>query len=255
MRRLKLTLAYDGHAWRGWQRLPGGDTIQGRIEQAVDKIAGVNARMHGSGRTDKGVHALGQVAHCDVPATLRLSAEDWIGALNAVMPLTIRVTGAEFVTSAFHSRFDAKGKIYRYRIWRALVMSPFEVGRAWHIFGDVDDAALRECAAMLPGTHNFARLSANRGNVTDEERREDPANTTRTLTSVEVTSEGDALIIEFEGGGFLYKMARIMAGTMIHVARGRDTVDWFRSLITDPSGDKSHHMAPADGLYLVRVLY
>lgn len=254
-KRLKLTIAYDGQPWRGWQSLPSGDTIQDQLEAALAKIAAMPVRIHGSGRTDTGVHALAQTAHCDVPASSNLAESAWVSALNAVLPPSIRIMAAELVPAEFHARFDATGKVYRYRIWRPPVMSPFEVGRAWHVFGDMDEDAVRECARILIGAHDFARLSANRGDVSEEERRSDAFNLTRTITRADVGRTDDVLSVEFEGDGFLYKMARLMAGTMVHVARGRDSIEWFRSLLDDPSGVKSHHMAPADGLYLVRVLY
>ncbi len=134
-------------------------------------------------------------------------------------------------------------------------MSPFEVGRSWHVYGPLDEEALARCAALLPGTHNFSRLSANRGHTSEEARRENPDDMTRTLSRVELRTEDDVTEIEFEGDGFLYKMVRLMVGSLIHVARGRESAEWFESLLTDPSGVKSHHMAPADGLYLARVIY
>lgn len=254
-RRLKLIITYDGLPWMGWQSLPGGRTVQDQLELGLRTIAGAPVRIHASGRTDTGVHALGQVAHCDLPDSSRLTAEEWPNALNAVLPPSIRIVTADFAPPDFHSRFDAKGKIYRYRIWRAHVMSPFEAGRAWHVFGQLDESTLKQCAAILTGTHNFSRLSANRGDMSEQERRKTPEDVTRTLVRADVRSRDRLLELEFEGDGFLYKMVRLMVGTMVHVARGRDSVEWFSSLLDDPAGTKSHHMAPPDGLYLVRVLY
>ena len=254
-KRLKLTIAYDGLPWQGWQSLPSGLTVQDQVQLALGKIADAPVHAHGSGRTDTGVHALGQTTHADVPASAKLTDEDWIHALNAVLPPSIRILACETAPDAFHARFDVTGKVYRYRIWRPRVMSPFEVGRAWQVHGEVDAAALKQCAALLRGTHNFSRLSANRGDLSDEERRANTAGMTRTLSRVEARTEGEVWEIEFEGDGFLYKMVRLMVGTMIHVARGRNPVEWFAALLSDPDGVKSHHMAPADGLYLVRVLY
>lgn len=254
-RRLRLTIAYDGLPWKGWQSLPDRQTVQDQVESGLQTIAGAPIRLHGSGRTDTGVHALGQVAHCDVPAYSKLTKDEWANALNAVIPLSIRIVAADFAPSDFHARFDAKGKVYRYRIWRAHMMSPFELGRAWHVFGNLDDSALDACAAILAGTHNFSRLSANRGDMSEQERRQNPEDVTRTLCRADILREREVLELELEGDGFLYKMVRLMVGTMIHVARGRDSVAWFRSLLDDPAGAKSHHMAPPEGLYLVRVLY
>lgn len=254
-RRLRLTIAYDGAPWLGWQTLPSRRTVQDELEAAFEKIAGARRRIQGSGRTDAGVHALGQVAHVDVPEGSKLREEDWVRALNAVLPISIRVAAASFVAGDFHSRFDAKAKVYRYRIWRGHVMSPFEAGRAWHVYGNLDLPAMRRCAPSLVGRHNFSRLSANRGDVSEEERCEDAADVTRTLSRVDIEESGDLLVVETEGDGFLYRMVRLMVGSLVHVARGRESGAWFSSLLSDPAGVKSHHMAPPDGLYLVEVKY
>lgn len=254
-RRLKLTIAYDGAPWTGWQTLTSGLGVQDQIKAVMSKLADTPLRVHGSGRTDTGVHALGQIAHADIPDTCRLTDTAWPHAMNAWLPKSIRILSAEWADRIFHARFDAKGKIYRYRIWRQRVMSPFEVGRAWHVHGPVDVAAVRHCAAQLVGRHDFSRLSANRGHIPDVERRENPHDVVRTLHRVEVIETADTLEIELEGEGFLYKMVRLIIGSLIHVARGGETIEWFELLLKDPSGVKSHTMAPPDGLYLVRVIY
>lgn len=254
-RRLKLTIAYDGASWLGWQTLPSGLTVQDQMEAAFEKIAGSPVRVHGSGRTDAGVHAVGQVAHGDVPNESRLTCPDWTRALNAVLPRSIRVMRTEFVHADFHARYDAKAKLYRYRIWRGDVMSPFEAGRAWHVYGPLDMDAMRRCAGLLPGRHDFSRLSANRGSTSDEKRRESPEDVIRTLYRAEVLEGKNGLTLEFEGDGFLYRMVRLIVGSLVHVARGRDSEAWFASLLAAPEGVKSHHMAPADGLYLAGVKY
>ena len=254
-KRLKLTIAYDGQPWMGWQSLPNGRGVQDQIERAFHLVTGAQTRVRGSGRTDAGVHALGQVAHVDVDATLQLTPEAWLNALNARLHPSIRVTGCEDAAPDFHARFDTVGKIYRYRIWRPRILDPFEAGRAWHVHGPLDEGRLRECAQIVTGTHNFSRLSANRGGISDEERREDEARVTRTISRTDITVAEGVISIEYEGDGFLYKMARMITGSMVHVARGRESVRWFRSLLEEPAGLKSNQAAPADGLYLVRVLY
>jgi tRNA pseudouridine38-40 synthase len=254
-RRLKLTIAYDGAPWTGWQTLPSGLTVQDQVERVLQKISDGPVRIHGSGRTDTGVHALGQVAHVDVPVSCSLTDDHWPHALNALLPPSIRVLLVETVSNEFHARYDAKAKVYRYRIWRRRVMSPFEMRRAWHVYGPLDEEGLGKCARLLVGTHNFSRLSVNRGHVSEKERRENPADVTRTLSRVEMHVGDDTIEIEIEGDGFLYKMVRLIVGSLFHVARGGETTQWFASLLADPSGLKSHLMAPADGLYLVRVIY
>ena len=254
-RRLKLTVAYDGHPWKGWQSQARGQTIQDELEKALGDLTGVTVNIQGSGRTDAGVHALAQVAHADVPDTLKMNEQAWVRALNVRLPHSIRVLGCEDTHGDFHARFDALGKIYAYRLWRADVHSPFETGRAWHLHGPLDLQVLTAAAQLLCGTHNFARLSANRGGMSEDERREDSDSLTRTIRRFELFPEGNALRLEVEGDGFLYKMVRLMVGSIVHVARGRASLDWIRELVGDPEGLKSNQTAPADGLYLVKVIY
>jgi len=255
-RRLKLTIAYDGQPWQGWQSQPNGLSIQDQIQTALGVVAKVPLIIiEGSGRTDAGVHALAQIAHCDVPETLNMQPHNWVRALNAVLPPSIRVQACEFAASDFHARFQTKGKVYRYRIWRGDTMSPFEVKRAWHVYGLLDIDLLRRCARRLIGTHNFARLSANRGDLSEALRRADPRTTTRTIQRVDITESENVLTLEFEGSGFLYKMVRMITGSLIQVARGRDNEAWFADLLDDPSGVKTNQCALPDGLYLVRVDY
>ncbi len=255
LRRLRLTIAYNGQPWRGWQSMPHGETIQDQIETAFERVISRRVRIHGSGRTDAGVHALAQVAHADVPASLTLDDATWVRALNAVLPPSIRIGNAAFTTPRFHARFDASGKTYRYRISRPRILSPFEAGRAAHVYGPLSLDLLREGLTMMQGTHNFVRLSANRGDQSEIERRKDPAASTRTIHRAELRDLGDIIELEFEGTGFLYKMVRILTGTLIHIARGRAALPWLADLLSSPEGDQSRHVAPAGGLYLVQVHY
>ena len=255
MQRLRLTIAYDGRPWHGWQSQANGLGIQDKLRKALSTVAQMPVSIEASGRTDSGVHALAQIAHCDVPATLRMGPYNWVRALNAMLHSSIRVLACEFVEPDFHSRYQAKGKIYRYRVWRADVMSPFEVGRAWHVYGELDVDAFRRCAQQLVGTHNFVRLSANRGDLSKSARREDPEVTTRTIFRVDVQEQPEVLTFEIEGSGFLYKMVRMITGSLIHMARGRDSEAWFSDVLHNPAGEKSNQCALPDGLYLVRVNY
>lgn len=252
---LKLTLAYDGRAWHGWQSQPGHETIQDRLEAALALITGQRIVVHGSGRTDAGVHARGQVAHIEIPAENTWSPATWLRALNANLPVSIRILTCEKAAPGFHARFDSTGKIYRYRIWRGDIFSPFEAGLAWHLHGPLDLATLRSGAAILCGVHNFSRLSANRGDMSETARRLNPEAVTRTIRRIDILEEPNLLTLEFEGDGFLYKMVRLITGSLVHAARGRAALDWIRELVENPGGPKSNHCAPADGLYLEKVLY
>jgi len=254
-RRLKLTIAYDGQPWQGWQSQPNGLSIQDQVQNALAVVAKQPLIIEGSGRTDAGVHALAQIAHCDVPASLRMEPHNWVRALNAVLPPSIRIQACEVAAPDFHARFQAQGKIYRYRIWRADVMSPFEAKRAWHVYGALDMDLLKRCCQRLIGTHNFARLSANRGELSEALRRADPRLTTRTIERVDIIESDNVLTLEFEGSGFLYKMVRMITGSLLQVARGRDSEAWFADLLNNPAGLKTNQCALPDGLYLVQVKY
>ncbi len=254
MKRLKLTIAYDGRPWKGWQAQVSGITVQNRLEAVLAMLTGTRIVVHGSGRTDAGVHAKGQVAHITV-ADLPWTPETWVRAMNSKLPTSIRVLHCEEVPPSFHARFHAIGKVYEYRIWRPAVMSPFEVGLSWNPWGKLNTDLIREGASILQGRHNFARLSANRGDMSEIERREDMARLVRNVSRMEVFEEGDVLRVECEGDGFMYRMVRLMVGSMVRVARGRESMEWLRDLVENPHGEKSQHCAPADGLYLVRVMY
>ncbi len=254
-RRLRLKVAYCGTPWRGWQSQSGGGAVQDELEAAVRRLAKCGTRVQGASRTDAGVHALGQVAHLDVPAEVALPLAAWRDGLNALLPGSIRVVESDWAPAGFDACLSASGKLYRYRIWRAVEGDPFEADRAWHVHGPLDMDAMRAAADLLTGTHNFVRLSANRGDRPELERRSDAAASTRTLTRVTVNESGGLMEIELEGGAFLYRMARMIAGSMIHVARGRDPLSWLQGLLEEPQGLQSHQTAPAGGLYLVRVNY
>ena len=245
-RRLRVTVAYDGRPFGGWQSQAHGNTVQDRLENALSILcAGRRVTVHGSGRTDAGVHAHGQVAHADVDANLNHSPARWCAAINAHLPAEIRVGKARFVSERFHARFSARGKIYRYRIWNAPVLDPFEHGRAWHFPSELNLDVLRLTAALLVGTHDFAGFSANRGKP-DE-------NTERTIRRITLRRRAALLTLDFEGDGFLYKMVRLIMGSLVRCAQGRASAEWIAGLLTGQG--KTHFAAPAEGLYLVQVLY
>ena len=244
--RLRLRLAYDGRPFRGWQSQAGGDAVQDRLEQAFMRVGGQRIVVHGSGRTDAGVHALGQVAHADVPRGF-LPPAKWHAALNANLPPEIRVLRCTRAAADFHARFQARGKTYLYRIHVGPVFPPLEIGRAWHVPGPLDLAVLRSCAARLTGTHDFAGFAANRGHA--------PTSTVRTLREIRLTARGPRLTLRFTGDGFLYKMVRLLTGTLIRCAQGRMEPSFLDTLLTGGGHPKTHFQAPAEGLYLARVLY
>lgn len=253
VRRLRMLIAYDGGPFMGWQSQASGKTVQDRLEAALAYLCGGGSganriMVHGSGRTDSGVHARGQVAHADLPAADRMTAFKWCGAINAQLPPEIRVETARFVSEKFHARFNATGKTYLYRIWNAPVLNPFEIGRAWHLSGALDVDVLKTGAAMFVGEHDFAAFAANRGKP-DE-------NTVRVIRSLRVRRQGTLLTLEFTGNGFLYKMVRLMTGSLIRCAQGRNSLEWLARLLKEGRrATKTNFVAPAEGLYLMRVRY
>ena len=250
--RYKLTLAYDGRAFSGWQSQPHGRSAQDVLERTLGCILDIPMlRAHGAGRTDAGVHALGQVAHFDAPDALTMKGGDWQRALNAHLPPALRVLACDPVAPTFNAQFDASGKIYHYRICRLPVLPPLEHGLAWHAPYPMDAGLLHAALEALPGKHDFSSFAANRG----DGKETLPDYAVRTLWSAESEATPGFLTLKFHGDGFLYKMVRLLTGSVMRVAFRRDPLTWFTTLLNSPGAGKSHHVAPAGGLYLQRVDY
>ncbi len=171
----------------------------------------------------------------------------WIEALNALLPPTIRVMRCRYVSNEFHARISAKGKIYRYRIWSAPVLPPFEDRRAWHIARPLDLNVLNRAAKHFAGTHDFAGFAANRGKTEES--------TIRTIHSVRVRQKGPCVTIEFDGDGFLYKMVRLMVGSLVKCALGKMKIEDIAARVHSAQAESTRFAAPAEGLFLVRVRY
>jgi tRNA pseudouridine38-40 synthase len=245
--RLKITLAYDGTAFAGWQSQTHGNTIQDRLEKAIQRVVGKVVRVHGAGRTDAGVHALGQCAHVDLPDRTR-SPNEWQRTLNGLLPAQIRVMRARYVSTNFHARFSAKTKTYRYRIWTGPILPPLEVDRAWHITAPLDFRKLRDAASIFEGKHDFVAFAANRGKPN--------TSTVRIIHRIRTTRSGPAIAIEFEGDGFLYKMVRLMVGSIVECASGKISVQTIVDRVSSPfEVGTARSVAPAAGLILVRIRY
>lgn len=244
-RRLKLIVAYDGAPFAGWQSQTHRNTVQDHLERAFERVSGEAVRVHGAGRTDAGVHAFAQGAHVDVLKFL--PTDRWIKALNALLPPAIRVLRCRYVSKDFHARRSAKGKIYRYRIWTAPLLPPFEYRRAWHLAQPLDLKILKSSAKHFVGTHDFASFAANRGKP--------EFSTIRTINSVRVRKKGPHVTIEFDGDGFLYKMVRLMVGALVKCALGKMRIEEISSRLHSGKVASARFAAPAEGLYLVRVRY
>lgn len=243
--RLRLEIAYHGSDHAGWQSQAGGGSIQDAVEHAFLAILPEGARVHGSGRTDAGVHAHAQSAHADVPDG-RFTPWEWMRALNAHLPPSIRIMSAAPAPTDFHARFSAVSKVYTYRIWNAPALHPLERDRAWHVPEGLDPVAIRAAADLFSGTHDFAAYSAK--------REPPPQSTVRTIDSIDIDSTGPSISLTFTGSGFLYKMIRILTAATIRHAQGKTSLDTLSTLLEQGS-PRFTHTAPAHGLCLVRVDY
>lgn len=252
-RRFRLDLAYDGRPYVGWQSQPGGGAVQDAVERALSAICPSVVSVQGSGRTDAGVSAIGQVAHFDAPADWRMDGRAWMRALNTKLPPTIRAMRCSEAPASFHARFSAIEKTYEYAIATGEVLPPLRHGLAWHQRGLGPVEELAAILARYEGTHDFRAFSAKRHDGRDEER-----DTVRTLheASVRTARDGEELLLRFRGNGFLYKMVRFLVGAAvyaIHDRLSREEMDRLLSGVDERA--KAPYCAPADGLILVSVRY
>ena len=251
MRNIKLTIAYDGADFHGWQIQPGLATIQGALAEAAHQITQEKIMIHGASRTDTGVHALGQVAHFKTQSLL--PAEEFQRALNALLPPTIRLLAAEEVGPDFHARWQAQGKTYRYRIYRGRVLPPFEYRRALHYSGQLDEDAMAAAARLFEGEHDFTSFAASSGSEDDDSERD----MMRVLYSSQLIRDPtrEEIVYVARGRSFLRYMVRKIVGTLIEVGKGRlapaDIPQLFEALDRSRSGPT----APPEGLYLVSLEY
>ena len=253
MPRFLFTCAYVGAPWRGWQSQTGGETVQDCIEAAVERVLHRAQRICAAGRTDAGVHALAQRFHLDAPEDCRMDERSWVAALNAHLPPSVRVMAAQRVEQSFHARFNAVGKVYEYRIWRGAVLPPHLAGRAWHHPHALDMSVLQQALSCYCGEHDFRLFAAKRGN---EPEPPPEGFYLRTIFSATCQEEGELLTIRFHGSGFMYRMVRMLVGAACRVAAGRAPLSGIQQALLHPAtGEKTRHCAPADGLYLVQVLY
>lgn len=246
MRTLLFTIAYDGTEYVGWQRqaAAAGVSIQGLIEEAHAQFAG-HASVAGAGRTDAGVHALGQAAsvtsHAEQPVDVIRRG------MNTTLPEDVRVLEVAEMPRGFHARYHARSKSYRYRIDPSTVQMPFQRRYAWHLPHAYDLAAMRDAAARFVGTHDFAALQA---------AGSDLRGTTRTLTRVEVLEQPDGMLaVEVEGDGFLRYMVRTITGTLMDVGHGRRPAHSIDALLASRDRAQAGRRAPAHGLFLVKVSF
>ena len=251
MRNLKLTIAYDGAGFHGWQLQPGLPTIQGAIAGAASQITQEKIFVHGASRTDTGVHALGQVAHLRTKSGL--SVAEFQRALNALLPPAVRIVAAEEVGPDFHARWQAQAKTYRYRIHRGQVLPPFEYQRALHYCGPLEEAAMAEAARQFEGEHDFTSFSASSGSEDDDRERE----VVRVIYSSEIIRDPDRdeLAYVVRGRSFLRYMVRKIVGTLLEVGRGRLAPSDLPAIFEARDRSRSGPTVPPEGLYLISLEY
>ena len=258
MRNLKLILSYDGADFAGWQVQPGLATVQGTLASAIGRLTGENVLPQGSGRTDAGVHALAQVA--SFATVSPIPAENWLRALNDILPASVRVLEVTEAAPGFHARKSAHAKTYRFRIYREAICSPFLARYVWHYPYPLDESRIIAAAAVVEGEHDFTSFAA-----VDPERVERMAATNaeengkttniRTIFSSAWAREGEELIYTVRGSGFLHHMVRNLVGTFMLVGKGKLSRDDLRRILEARERTAAGPTAPASGLYLVAVEY
>lgn len=246
--RFRLTIAYDGSAYAGWQVQKIGLGVQQKVEESLGRLFPTIGRVHSSSRTDTGVHALGMVVHVDIlRSEFRMSVPKLAFAINANLPEDIRVMAVARVPARFHARFDARGKQYRYFVWNHFAADPLTRKTSWHVPGPLDVPAMRRAAGQLVGRHDFKSFAAN--------RHYEMETTVRTVTRLDLQRRGHLLTFVIEADGFLYKMCRGFVGTLIQIGQGKISDRDLSGMLEGRDRRLAGMTAPAHGLVLWKVFY
>lgn len=265
-RNLKVSLAYDGSDFAGWQVQPERATIQGTLATAIRRLTGENVLPQGSGRTDAGVHAFAQVASFQTSSNI--PTENWVKALNDILPPSIRVFEVAEAAADFHPRKLARAKTYRYRMYRGAICPPFISRYVWHYPFPLSETDMAQAAALVTGEHDFTSFAAvdpertqrlaaagDLSQQQDEVSGKNLVTNVRTIFSSEWAREGDDLIYTVRGSGFLHHMVRNLVGTFLLVGRGTLDAEDFTRILAARDRSAAGATAPASGLYLVSVEY
>lgn len=242
----KLIIAYDGAEYCGWQKQPNAMSIQQMMEETLSQFLQEPIRLTGSGRTDAGVHASGQVANFRIDHPI--DTYRFIAAANGLLPKDIRVLKIEEVPEDFHSRFNAIRKEYHYHLYTGAVIPPFDRRTKWHVTKSINVHLLEKAASLFIGEHDFATFA----NVREGGKKE---NTVRTLDQLEVVINGEDITLIFAAKGFLYKMVRNITGTLIEVATGKRSIESIPGMLAAKDRKKGGRVAPPQGLFLMEVSY
>ena len=246
--RFKLTIAYDGTRYAGWQLQKNATSVQQRVEEALQKLFPSVRRVHSSSRTDTGVHAMGMVAHVDIPrAELKMNECQLLLAVNSFLPEDVRLNEVRKIKPDFHARFDAKKKQYRYVIWNHPAMNPLLRNRAWQVAVPLDFVRMQKSAKLFVGKKDFQSFAS-----AHEYKME---TTVRRVTGCKVYQRGSELTVVIEGEGFLYKMCRGIVGTLVQVGQRKLTQKDIREIFRQRDRQVAGMNAPACGLTLWKVVY
>ncbi|MGV2623009.1 UNVERIFIED_CONTAM: tRNA pseudouridine(38-40) synthase TruA [Halobacillus marinus] len=246
MQRMKFTLQYDGTAYAGYQVQPNGNTIQAELEKALAKIhKGETVKVTASGRTDAGVHAMGQVIHFDTP--LSIPDENWKRAVNSLLPDDILITHSEAVPEDFHARYGTVGKEYRYYVWNDRDRQLFKRHHTYHVKAELDMAAMKEACRLLEGEHDFTSFCSPKTDIKGDK--------VRTIYEASIRKEGAEIVFLFRGSGFLYNMVRILVGTLLEVGRHEREPASIPRILAAMDRAAAGKTAPPQGLFLWEVFY
>jgi tRNA pseudouridine38-40 synthase len=258
LRNLKLTLAYDGHDFAGWQVQPDRLSVQGTLVSAFEHLTGEKTLPQGSGRTDAGVHALAQIA--TVTTNSPIPVDNLVRALNDILPRSIRVLAAEEMPPEFHARRSAIAKTYRYHIYRGAICSPFQARYVYHHPYPLNESLMIQAAALVVGEHDFTSFAAvdperNKDRSKDRGNESLEINNVRTIFLSQWQRHADELIYTVRGNGFLHHMVRNLVGTFLMIGKGSLTVADVRRILELRDRSAAAATAPASGLFLVSVEY
>lgn len=245
MKNIKLTIEYDGGRYQGWQRLGDSDkTIQGKIEYCLTQLTGMKTEIIGSGRTDAGTHAKGQIANFKTDTTIAIT--EIMDTLNHQLPRDIVVKKIEEVPERFHARYNAKGKKYSYYVWNDVIPSAFERNYSYHYPQELDFAAMNQACLKLTGKHDFIGFSS---------LKKTKKSTVRTIDEISIQKEGSLLHFTFVGDGFLYKMVRIIMGTILEIGAGEMSLETIDEIFESKIRSEAGITVPSQGLFLDDVYY